>query len=69
MLAGDLRAAELVAGEEVFLGSNVRALMRCLAERDAHTEQHARRVALLAVQVGELLGRRRLVPATAKSVL
>ena len=56
MLAGDLKAAELVAGEEVFLGSNVRALTRCLAERDAHTEQHARRVALLAVQVGELLG-------------
>jgi HD-GYP domain-containing protein (c-di-GMP phosphodiesterase class II) len=56
MLAGDLKAAELVAGEEVFLGSNVRALTRCLAERDAYTEQHARRVALLAVQVGELLG-------------
>jgi hypothetical protein len=56
MLAGDLKAAELVAGEEVFLGSNVRALTRCLAERDAYTEQHARRVALLAVQIGELLG-------------
>jgi hypothetical protein len=55
-LAGDLRAAELVRSEELFLGSNVRALTRCLAEKDAYTERHARRVALLAVQCGELLG-------------
>jgi HD-GYP domain-containing protein (c-di-GMP phosphodiesterase class II) len=54
-LAGDLRAAELVAAEELFLGSHVRALTKRLAEKDAYTEQHARRVALLAVQVGELL--------------
>ena len=55
-LAGDLRAAELVRAEEAFLGSHIRALTRCLAEKDAYTEQHTRRVALLAVQVGELLG-------------
>jgi HD domain-containing protein len=55
-LAGDFRAAELVRAEELFLGSNVRALTRCLAEKDEYTERHARRVALLAVQCGELLG-------------
>jgi HD domain-containing protein len=55
-LAGNLRAVELVRAEETFLGSHVRALTRCLAEKDAYTEQHARRVALLAVEVGELLG-------------
>lgn len=55
-LAGDFNAAELVRAEELFLGSHVRALTRCLAEKDAYTERHARRVALLAVQSGELLG-------------
>src|SRR5262249_21589128 len=55
-LAGDFRAAELVRAEELFLGSNVRALTRCLAEEDEYTERHARRVALLAVHCGELLG-------------
>jgi len=55
-LAGDLHAAELVAAEELFLGSHVRALTRRLAEKDAYTEQHTRRVALLAVEVGERLG-------------
>jgi HD-GYP domain-containing protein (c-di-GMP phosphodiesterase class II) len=55
-LAGDLRAAELVLAEEHFLGSHVRALTVALAERDEYTEQHTRRVALRAVQVGELLG-------------
>ncbi len=55
-LAGDLKAAELVRAEEVFLGSHVRALTARLAEKDAYTAQHSRRVALLAVQVGELLG-------------
>jgi HD-GYP domain-containing protein (c-di-GMP phosphodiesterase class II) len=34
----------------------VHALTRRLAEKDEYTERHARRVALLAVQVGELLG-------------
>ena len=55
-LIGDLRGAELVAAEESFLGSQVRALTRRLAEKDTYTEQHTRRVALRAVQVGEALG-------------
>jgi HD-GYP domain-containing protein (c-di-GMP phosphodiesterase class II) len=55
-LAGDLHAVELVTGEEFFLGSHVRALTKLLAEKDAYTEQHTRRVALLAVEVGERLG-------------
>lgn len=55
-LAGDLGALELVTAEELFLGSHVRALTRRLAERDPSTEQHTRRVALLAVQIGEYLG-------------
>jgi putative nucleotidyltransferase with HDIG domain len=55
-LAGDLHAAELVTGEEVFLGSHIRAITLRLAEKDEYTEQHTRRVALRAVQVGEVLG-------------
>jgi HD-GYP domain-containing protein (c-di-GMP phosphodiesterase class II) len=55
-LAGDLHAADLVSAEEVFLGSHVRAITVRLAQKDAYTEQHTRRVALRAVQVGELLG-------------
>jgi HD-GYP domain-containing protein (c-di-GMP phosphodiesterase class II) len=55
-LAGDLNATELVTAEDVFLGSHVHALMLQLAQRDTYTEQHTRRVALRAVQVGELLG-------------
>jgi HD-GYP domain-containing protein (c-di-GMP phosphodiesterase class II) len=55
-LAGDLNASELVTAEDVFLGSHVHALMLRLAQRDTYTEQHTRRVALRAVQVGELLG-------------
>jgi HD-GYP domain-containing protein (c-di-GMP phosphodiesterase class II) len=55
-LAGDLLGAELVAGEEAFLGPRVRALMVRLAEKDAYTEGHTRRVALRAVQMGEALG-------------
>jgi HD domain-containing protein len=55
-LAGDLRAAELVAEEEAFLGARVRALVLRLAEKDAYTEEHTRRVALRTVQMGELLG-------------
>ena len=54
-LAGDLDGAELVAAEEAFLGSRVRALMVRLAEKDAYTEGHTRRVALRAVQVGQAL--------------
>lgn len=55
-LSGDLRAADLVAEEETFLGARVRALTRHLAEKDTSTEEHTRRVALRAVQVGEELG-------------
>jgi putative nucleotidyltransferase with HDIG domain len=55
-LAGDLRGAELVSAEEAFLGSQVGGLVRLLAEKDVYTEGHTRRVALLAVEVGEELG-------------
>jgi putative nucleotidyltransferase with HDIG domain len=55
-LVGDLQAAELVAAEESFLGARIRALMERLAEKDEYTEGHTRRVAMLAVQVGEQLG-------------
>lgn len=55
-LTGDLRAAELVASEEAFLGSHVRSLTVALATKDAYTHDHTRRVAMLAVGVGEELG-------------
>jgi HD-GYP domain-containing protein (c-di-GMP phosphodiesterase class II) len=55
-LIGDLSAAELVAQEEAFLGAQVRALMTRLHDKDEYTEEHTRRVALRAVQVGEKLG-------------
>jgi hypothetical protein len=55
-LVGDLRAGELVAAEEAFLGARVRALTRLLADKDESTEEHTRRVAMRAVQVGEELG-------------
>jgi HD-GYP domain-containing protein (c-di-GMP phosphodiesterase class II) len=55
-LVGDLRAAEIVASEEAFLGARVRALMVRLAAKDTSTEEHTRRVAALAVEVGERLG-------------
>jgi HD-GYP domain-containing protein (c-di-GMP phosphodiesterase class II) len=55
-LVGDLRGAELVAEEEAFLGVRVRALTQLLADKDESTEEHTRRVALRAVQVGEELG-------------
>jgi HD-GYP domain-containing protein (c-di-GMP phosphodiesterase class II) len=55
-LAGDLRGADLVAAEDIFLGSHVRALTVRLADKDEYTERHTRRVALRAVQVGETLG-------------
>ncbi len=55
-LVGDLRAVELVASEEAFLGSQVRALLVALAVKDGSTEEHTRRVALRAVEVGEELG-------------
>ena len=61
-LVGDLGATDLVAQEESFLGARVRALVVRLGEKDAATEGHTRRVAMLAVQLGEALGlpRRRL---------
>jgi HD-GYP domain-containing protein (c-di-GMP phosphodiesterase class II) len=55
-LTGDLRAADLVAREEAFLGTRVRALMVRLAEKDEYTEGHTRRVATLAVLMGERMG-------------
>ncbi|HEY6889522.1 MAG TPA: HD-GYP domain-containing protein [Solirubrobacter sp.] len=54
-LVGDLTAPELVAGEEAYLGPRVRALMVQLERRDVSTEEHTRRVALLAARVGEEL--------------
>ena len=61
-LVGDLTATDLVASEEAFLGPRVRALMLRLADRDGSTEEHTRRVAILAAQVGEELK----LPATAR---
>jgi HD-GYP domain-containing protein (c-di-GMP phosphodiesterase class II) len=55
-LVGDLRASILVAHEDAFLGARVRALLVRLAEKDPSTEGHTRRVATLAVQIGEQLG-------------
>ena len=64
-LVGDLRASELVASEEAFLGARIRALMVDLAEKDTSTEEHTRRVATLAVELGEQLG---LSPARLRSL-
>jgi HD-GYP domain-containing protein (c-di-GMP phosphodiesterase class II) len=55
-LVGDLRAGDLVAAEEAFLGARVHALTRLLADKDESTEEHTRRVAMRAVQLGEELG-------------
>ena len=55
-LLGDLRGADLVAEAEAFLGSHIRALLVELAAKDAYTEEHTRRVALRAAQVGDELG-------------
>jgi putative nucleotidyltransferase with HDIG domain len=54
-LVGDLTAPELVAAEEAYLGTRVRALLVRLADRDTSTEEHTRRVALLAARVAEEL--------------
>jgi putative nucleotidyltransferase with HDIG domain len=64
-LAGDLRASEIVASEEAYLGARVRALTVRLAAKDASTAEHTRRVALLAVELGEELG---LSPARLRSL-
>ena len=55
-LAGDLGGGELVEAADVFLGPTVRVLLDRLAEKDAYTEGHTRRVALRTAQVGEELG-------------
>ncbi len=55
-LMGDLRAADLVEHEEAFLGGRVRALLVRLGEKDPSTEGYTRRVATLAVAIGEQLG-------------
>jgi HD-GYP domain-containing protein (c-di-GMP phosphodiesterase class II) len=55
-LVGDLRTDVLVANEDAFLGARVRALLVRLGEKDPSTEGHTRRVATLAVQIGEQLG-------------
>ena len=55
-LQGKLRAADLVQHEEAFLGGRVRALLVRLGEKDPSTEGHTRRVATLAVAMGERLG-------------
>lgn len=54
-LVGDLTAEVLVEHEEAFLGARVRALLVRLGEKDPSTEGHTRRVATLAVQIGEQL--------------
>ncbi len=54
-LVGDLAATDLVAAEEAYLGTRVRALLVRLGERDTSTEEHTRRVALLAAEVAEEL--------------
>ncbi len=55
-LTGGPEGASLVAAEETFLGARVRALTLRLGDKDTYTEEHTRRVALRAVQVGEELG-------------
>jgi putative nucleotidyltransferase with HDIG domain len=55
-LTGDLRCTELVAAADAFLGPQVHALLRRLAEKDDYTAEHTRSVSLLAVRVGEELG-------------
>jgi hypothetical protein len=55
-LVGDLKASELVAQEEAYLGARVRSLTVRLHDKDTSTGEHTRRVALRAVQVGEQLG-------------
>lgn len=55
-LVGTLRAGDLVEHEEAFLGGRVRAILVRLGEKDPSTEGHTRRVAKLAVAIGEKLG-------------
>jgi hypothetical protein len=55
-LVGDLRGADLVRDAEAYLGPDVQALLVRLVEKDASTDEHTRRVALRAAQVGDELG-------------
>ncbi len=55
-LVGDLDTVQLVYEVEAFLGSQVRAMLSALADKDSSTEEHTRRVALLGVQIGKELG-------------
>ena len=55
-LVGDLRAGELVEHEEKFLGGRVGAILDRLGDKDSSTDGHTRRVATLAVAIGERLG-------------
>ena len=55
-LFGDAAGADLVVDAEAFVGPHVRALLAELTQRQAHTEDHTRRVALRAAQVGDELG-------------
>jgi len=54
-VSGDRQGAGLVAAEGAFLGSHIRGLLVALSEKDAYTEEHTRRVALRAVQIGDEL--------------
>jgi HD-GYP domain-containing protein (c-di-GMP phosphodiesterase class II) len=53
---GDAAGADLVVDAEAFVGPHVRALLVGFAEKQTHTEDHTRRVALRAAQVGDELG-------------
>jgi HD-GYP domain-containing protein (c-di-GMP phosphodiesterase class II) len=64
-LTGDLRAVELVTACESFMGSHLRGLLARLGEKDSSTDEHTRRVALRAVEVGEELG---LAPARLRAL-
>ena len=56
LLLGDAAGADLVVDAEAFVGPHVRALLSELAKKEAYTEDHTRRVALRAVQIGDELG-------------
>ncbi len=55
-LVGDLRAVDIVADEVAFLDGRVHHLLLQLGRKDDVTEDHTRRVATLAVRMGEQLG-------------
>jgi HD-GYP domain-containing protein (c-di-GMP phosphodiesterase class II) len=57
-LRSDLDVRDVVTAEEALLGAWVERLLARLAVKDASTREHTRRVAELAVQVGQELGLR-----------